>query len=408
MKILLINKFLYPKGGDAIVTLSTGRLLSGKGHKVIFWGMKHSSNPIYPFEDYFVSNVDFNKPMGVFQQLRAFFNILYSLEAKRKIKKLIEKDRPDIVHLNNFAHHISPSILGVLRKYNIPVVMTLHDFKLVCPYWYLFLDGKPCEMCKSGSYYYCFINRCNNNSFFRSLINTVEMYLHHKILHIYDLIDVFISPSMFLKEKMKKMGFEKEIIFLSNFIDMKDYSPKFGSDTKTICYFGRLSKEKGLFTLLDVIKKIDVKLKIIGQGRAEGLLKSKVKKEKMPNVKFLGYKFGEELKNEIKSSMAVVLPSECSENSPRSILEAFALGKPVIGSRIGGIPELVKDGKTGLTFEPGNSKELRNRIEFLMKEPDKVVEMGKNARKFVKERFSAEKHYQKLMEIYTMAKGKRK
>ncbi len=403
MKILLINKFLYPKGGDAISTITTGNLMKSRGHNVIYWGMAHPLNPDYLYKDLFVNYVDFNKSNGILKEFQAFLNILYSFEAKNKIKKLLKIYKPDIVHLNNFAHQISPSILDVFAKQNISTVMTMRDYKLVCPSYTMFIDGRICEACKGGKYYHCLLNKCTKNSYTKSMINTIEMYLHHKILHIYDKIDVIISPSRFLKEKLKDMGFKKEIVYLQNFIYLKDYVPNYNFEDKTICYFGRLSLEKGLFTLLNAVKGINIKLKIIGEGPIKENLISKVKYEKLNNVYFLGYKLGEELKNEIKNSIYVVIPSEWYENNPRSVIEAFALSKPVIGSRIGGIPELVKDGKTGYTFEAGNVEDLRNKIEFLVNDPNSAVEMGKNARRFVEKKLNSEKHYQELIKIYQMA-----
>lgn len=407
MKVLLINKFLYPKGGAEISTLNTGKLLTAKGHKVLFWGMKHFKNPDYPHKELFVSHVDFNRSMGNFRKLKTSINFIYSFEAKNKVEKLIEREKPDIVHLNNFAHHISPSILDVFENHEVPTVMSLRDYKLVCPSYSMLSDGKPCERCKNGKYYWCFLNKCTKESYSKSLLNVIEMYLHHKILHIYDLVGVFISPSMFLKEKLKKMGFQKQIVYIPNFIDEKDYLPGYNSNGKTICYFGRLSREKGLFTLVDGMKGLGARLKIIGDGPLRKDLEERVKNENINNITFLGYKSGDELKEEVRNSIVVILPSECYENNPRTVLEAFALGKPVIGSRIGGIPELVRDGETGLTFEAGNIEDLRGKIECLINSPSRITEMGKNARRFVEENFNPEKHYQKLMKIYRTALKKR-
>lgn len=406
MKVLLINKFLYPRGGDAISTLSTGELLKRKGNKVIFWGMKHRSNPKYSTESYFVSYIDLNKPMKVWRKLKTALKVLYSIEAKNKVEKLIKKERPNIVHLNNFAHQISPSIIDVFHDYEIPIVMTMRDYKLVCPSYTLLSDGRRCEKCRKGKYFWCLLKKCTKGSYTKSLLNVIEMYLHHKVLHIYDKIDIFISPSMFLKKKLKEMGFKKEIICLPNFINVKDYLPNYSFNKKIICYFGRLSREKGLFTLVESVKETDIKLKIIGDGPIKKDLEKKVRKENLQNVSFLGYKLGDELKKEVRDSMAVVLPSEWYENYPRSVMEAFALGKPVIGARIGGIPELVKDNETGLTFESGNSDDLRSKIESLLKTPDRIVEAGKNARRFAEENFNSEKHYQELMKIYQLAMRK--
>lgn len=408
MKILLINKFLYPKGGDAISTLSTDRLLRAKGHKVILWGMEHPQNPEYPYEKLFVSYIDFNRPMGIFRQIKASIDLLYSFEAKNKIEKLLKKEKPDIVHLNNFAHQISPSILDVFHKYKIPTVMTLRDYKLVCPSYTMLANGNPCEKCKNGKYYWCFLKKCTKNSYIKSFLNTIEMYLHHKILHIYNQIDLIIATSQFLREKHMEMGFRNKIVCLPNFVNTEDYLPGYQWEEKAIVYFGRLSSEKGLFTLLNAVKGLDIQLKMIGDGQIRQGLEQKVRSEGINNVVFMGYKAGGELKKEIKSSMVTVLPSEWYEAFGRTIIESYALGKPVIGSRIGGIPELVKDNETGLTFEPGNSEDLKNKIGYFLKNPNLVIKMGKNAKKFVEENFNPEKHYQELMKIYNTVLKRRK
>jgi len=409
MKVLLINKFLYPKGGAEISTLTTGNLLSKKGHEVFYWGMDHPENPDYPYKEYFVPYIDFSKHMNILQKFRVMLKIWYSLESKRKIEKLIKIINPDIVHLNNIHHHLSPSILDSLTKRNIPVVMTLRDYKIVCPCYYLMRpDGVICEKCKGGKYYFCFLGKCTKGSFSKSLINTVEMYIHHKILHIFDKVDLFISPSLFLKNKLREMGFTKGITCLPNFVDLANYSPQYRWKERSVVYFGRLSHEKGLTTLLEAVKGLNIILKIIGDGPIRRRLEQKVSDEKINNVEFMGYKSGEELKKEIKSSIATVLPSEWNEPFGRAIIESFALGKPVIGARIGGIPELVKDGQTGYTFEPGNAIDLRAKIECLVSNHDKCIEVGKKGRRFVEENFGPERHYLELMGIYQQAIEKHK
>lgn len=404
MKILLVNKFLYPKGGDAIVTLNTGKLLAENGHDVQYWGMAHQTNGDFRFKDFFVRQVDFEKKALIKEQLTRSSNLLYSFEAKNKIEKVLKIWKPDIVHLHNYAHQISPSILHVFKKYNIPVVMTMHDYKLVCPVYSLLSNGKVCEECKEGKYYRCIVNKCTKSSYSKSILNSIEMYLHHKILHIYNLIDIFISPSQFLKEKVEEMGFKRKIIHLPNFINIKEYMPKYDWEENSIVYFGRLSKEKGLFTLIEAMKELsDITLKIIGEGTIRESLELEVRSSELKNVKFLGYKSGEELKEEIRKSMFVVLPSECYENNPKSIIEAFAVGKPAIGAKIGGIPELIKEGLTGFTFDPGKSTDLQSKVENLLSNPGQIIQMGKNARKFLEEELASEKHYQKLLEVYLKA-----
>ena len=404
MKVLLINKFLYPKGGAEISTLTTGNLLSKKGHEVFYWGMDHPENPDYPYKEHFVPYIDFNKHMNILQKFRVMLKMWYSLESKRKIEKLIKIINPDIVHLNNIHHHLSPSILDSLTKRNIPVVMTLRDYKIVCPYYYLMRpDGVICEKCKGGKYYFCFLGKCTKGSFSRSLINTIEMYIHHKILHIFDKVDLFISPSLFLKNKLREMGFTKGITCLPNFVDLANYSPQYRWKERSVVYFGRLSREKGLATLLEAVKGLNITLKIIGDGPIKQQLEQKVSSERINNVVFMGYKSGEELKKEIKNSIVTILPSECYETFGRTVVESFALGKPVIGARIGAIPELIKDNETGLTFEPGNFEDLKNKIKYLTENADLIIKMGEKARNFAEKNFNAQSHYEELIKIYNKA-----
>jgi glycosyltransferase involved in cell wall biosynthesis len=415
MKILLINKFLYPKGGDATCALSTGQLLRAKGHEVHFWGMNHPKNPEYPYKELFIEHLDLDNSNGLKKQFSIAAKLLYSMEAKRKIEKFIHIiGKPDVVHLHNFAHQISPSILDYFKKHNIPCVMTMHDYKNVCASYLLLSHGMVCTRCSGGNYYQCFLQGCVKNSRTKSLLNTVEMYLHHKILHGYDYIHTFISSSQFLKNTVEEMGFKKRIEHIPNFIDPSQFTSSYDFNENSICYVGRLSHEKGVVTLIRAFKGMeeekkaqsekagkefrDLKLRIIGTGPIEPELKALAAGSQ--NILFLGYKTGDDLKNEIRNSMFAVIPSEWYENNPISVLEVFALGKPVIGARIGGIPELVKDNMTGLIFESGNAKELQEKITTLVKNPDKIRQMGKNSRKYVEEEFNAEVYYQKLMKVY--------
>ncbi|MCF6247409.1 MAG: glycosyltransferase family 4 protein [Desulfobacula sp.] len=400
MKILLINKFLYPKGGDAVSTLDTGKILENHGHEVIFWGMEHPNNPDYLYQDCFVSQVDYDASGGISAKAKAAMNIIYSFEAKKNMSALLKKFQPDIVHLNNFAHQIGPSILDEIKKYNIPVVMTMHDYKMVCPAYAMLLNEKPCEKCANGYFIMCAVNRCTKGSFVKSLVNVAEMYLHHRILKIYDKIDIYISPSRFLKNKVKEMGLKGDVIHLFNCVDLKFFEADFDWQENSIVYVGRLSHEKGIETLIDAIKGIDINLKIIGEGPLKENLEKKCKDENINNVRFMGYKTGQGLHDEIRKSMFLVIPSEWYENNPRTVIEAFSLGKPAVGARTGGIPELVQDWKTGLTYTSGDKEDLQKKINLMLENKDKIPEMGRNARAFVEQKLNAEAHYKRLMEIY--------
>ncbi len=403
LKILLINKFLYPKGGDAISTLMTGRLLQKHGHQVAFWGMSHPDNPAFLHDDTFVPQTEYNEQRRFSEKARAAVNILYSINAQKKIAEFLSRFKPDLVHLNNFAHQISPSILDVIRKYHIPAVMTMHDYKMVCPSYSMLSNGSPCERCAGQKYHQCAIRRCTKGSLFKSMINVAEMTLHHRVLHIYDAIDQFIAPSRFMMNKVKSMGFNGNVVWLPNAVDISTFTPVFGHEEKSAVYVGRLSPEKGIETMIDGFKGTGLRLKIIGDGPLKASLEHKCQKEHLSYVKFFGYLNGHDLFEEIKKSMFLVIPSEWYENNPRAVIEAFSLGKPVLGARIGGIPELVRDGITGLTFTPGDTTDLNAGIKRLISDTDTLAAMGKNARAFVENELNWEKHYNNLMLIYDRA-----
>ncbi len=406
MKILLINKFLYPKGGAETSTLATGELFAERGHQVCYWGMDHPANPPYPHRQDFVSRVDYNNRISVFEQCRGALNILYSFEARHKIKSLLDKVRPDVIHLNNIAHQISPSILDVIKAYGIPTVMTLHDYKLVCPAYMMISHGKPCEKCGGGRYYWCVLNRCTKESCRKSLLNALEMYLHHKLLHICGKIDLFIAPSRFLQQKVRDMGFGADMEYLPNFVDTDRVEPCYDNDGKSIAYVGRLSGEKGVETLIDAVSGQDTILNLFGDGPERVALETRVKAGGINNVIFRGHETGNALFEAIRRSMFIVAPSLYYENNPRAVLEAFALGKPVVGSRIGGIPELVRDGESGVTFEAGNKVDLRDKLARLLHDRNEIIRLGRNARAFVEKEFNPERHYGQLMAVYKKAAAK--
>jgi glycosyltransferase involved in cell wall biosynthesis len=403
MRILVANKYFYRKGGAEFVALDTAELLRSRGHEIAHFAMAHPKNLPSEFSRYFVSNVDYERE-DAGHALKVAGRMLYSFEARARIEQLIRDFRPDVAHLHNVYHQISPSILHSLKKFGVPVVMTLHDCKVVCASYLMLAGGKVCEACRGGRYYQCAVKACVKGSRAKSILNTFEMYFHHDLLHIYDCVDVFISPSQFHKDKIAEMGFKgRRVEKLSNFIHAENFAPRYDWGSKSICYVGRLSREKGVATLIDAAGGLDVEVKIIGEGPQRKALQARVKSGKFSNISFLGYKSGAEFKNAIRDCMFMVLPSECYENNPLSVMEAFALGKPVVGSRIGGIPELVRDNETGVTFKPFNVQDLREKILGLLRDPDAIERMGRNARRLVEADLLPEKHYERLMEIYSQA-----
>lgn len=402
MNILLVNKFFYPKGGGEYSLFRSSDVLQKKGHEVMYFSMQHPRNVKTEYEKYFISNVDYEKS-GFINEMKCSLRLLYSFEARKNIDTLLRHKRPDIAHLHNIYHQISPSILHSLKKYKVPIVMTLHDYKIVCAAYVLLSGGKICEACKNGKYYNCLLNKCVKDSRLKSILNTFEMFLHHKILHVYNLVDVFISPSIFLKDKIREMGFHGKIMHLPNFVNLEEYKPQYHWQEKSIVCFGRVSREKGLFTLIEAMKGLNIHLKIIGEGPIKESLEARVRSWGLDNIRFTGYKSGEELKDEIRKSMFVILPSEWYENNPISIIEGFALGKPAIGARIGGIPELIKENETGLTFESGNAEDLKAKILQLSNDSAEIERMGRNARRKAEEEFNTDIYYEKLINIYKVA-----
>jgi glycosyltransferase involved in cell wall biosynthesis len=333
-------------------------------------------------------------------RLSSASKIIYSFDAKNKMKRLLSDHSPDLAHFHIFQHQISPSIFSPLQKKKIPIILTLHDLKPICPNYKMYVNNHVCEECKGRKFYHCFKNRCTKGSTLGSLINTIEMYFHYAMKY-YQNVDKYIAVSQFYQNKMIEFGFPKEkIAYLPNYIDVSDYDPHV-AEQGYMLYFGRLSEEKGITVLFDAaVKLLDVPFYIVGTGPLEEELKCKAQEKGLTNVQFLGFKMGNELRTLLTESTCVIVPSEWYENCPMTVLEAFAAGKPVIGSDIGGIPELINEEVDGFIFPPGDVNELSKKIQWMWFHRNKAKEMGLQGRKKVEEKFNAEVHYNGLMTIY--------
>jgi len=403
MKILLINKFLFPKGGSETVLFDTAALLAARGHRLSFMAMEHPRNVVPAWPTVLVSQVLLEGKPSPAEAFKAAGRVLFSFEARRRLEKFIRDEKPDLAHLHNIHHQISPSILPVLKDHGIPVVMTLHDLKMACPVYTCVSHGRICESCRGRRFYFCLAKSCNQNSYAKSALSALEMFIHHVLLRIYRHVDYFIAPSEFLKLKLEDMGFRAPMVCLPHFLDTADFTPSFEAEEPSFIYFGRLARVKGIQTLIKAARGLPLKGKIVGDGE--------LKEDVMRAVQAPGYSglilkphlSRGELIAEVRTSSCAVLPSEWYENCPLSVIEAFALGKPVIGARIGGIPELVRDGETGLLFEPGNARDLGEKLMTLAGNPGLAAEMGKRARRGVEERLNPDVYYSKLMEIYGKA-----
>jgi len=330
--------------------------------------------------------------------------MIYSFESRRKINEVINKFKPDIAHIHNIYGRITPSVLSVLNRNNIPVVMTLHDYKVICPAYTMVSNGKPCERCKDGKYYQVILRKCVKNSYLASVVYGLESYIYYIMKTYRRCVDYYLAPSQFIRKKMIEFGFPKNrIIYLPNFIDNNKYY-SINNQGNYFCYIGKLIDVKGLLTLLKAMKEIkESMLYIVGDGENKHKLINYIKINNIKNIRLLGHLKNEEVYKILSDAKFVILPSECYENAPLAILEAFAHSKAVIASNIGGIPEMVKDGETGLLFEAGNYKQLGEKIKALLLDKEKAIKMGIKGKLMVEKEFSPELHYTRLISVYERA-----
>lgn len=400
MKILMVNKFFYIKGGSETYYFALKRLLEAQGHTVIDFSMQDEKNFSSKYSKYFVENVNYNSAGGLQKQLKAGFNIVYSKEAKKKFEQLVIATRPDIIHLHIFQHQLSPSILDVIKKYNLPTVYTAHDLKMLCLNYKMMHHGKICEECKGQKYYRCAVNKCVKESFAKSCINVAEGYIH-KWRHSYDVIDKIITPSAFYKKKFEEFGIPgKRVVHIPNFLDTEKPEVNKTDDCEEYyLYFGRLSEEKGVLTLLRAFQGINAKLYIVGTGPIKSDIEEYISAESLTNVKVLGFMSGQPLKDIVGNAKAVILPSEWYENGPYSAIEALQMGRPIIGADIAGIPELV-DGN-GYLFKSGSPGGLKEQIEKMegLTEAE-YQKLKSNSYKLFLNSYTKETHYKELEKIY--------
>lgn len=398
MRVLMVNKFHYLKGGSEKYYFELAKLLKEYGHKIAFFSMKNAKNIKTEEKEYFVDEIDLNNG----SKLKAL-DVIYSKKNKEKMREALEDFKPDIVHINNFQRQLSASIIEAIKEKNIPIVYTAHDVQAICPAITMIdKDKKICEKCMGGKYINCIKKKCNKDSTLKSLIGAIEGYYYrsHKIYT--KKIDMIITPSDFYKEKLIQDGIpNSKIKAIHNFIDVEQYNITTSDDGYAL-YIGRLSKEKGIVNLIKAFKKIkDGMLYIAGDGpEKENIIQFIKENNLQKNIKLLGYLNKEQVNEKISKCRFVVVPSIWYENCPYSILETLSIGKPVIGAKIGGIPELVKDNNSGLLYDFDNVDELSQKMELLFENKNLAIQLGNNARKIAVNEFSKEKYYNDILPIY--------
>lgn len=402
-RILLVNTFHFYGGGDSTYTFNLAELLRSQGHTVAFFAMQDERNLSDPNSDLFVSNIDFknmNKQRGIVNGARVLNRVIYSREARQKFSEIIDRFSPDIIHLQNIMGHISPSIIFETRKRNIPVVWTLHDYKLICPNTHFWIDttGAICEACTGGRYYHPVLKRCKKGSLIASSMASLEAYAH-RLMKVREQIDAFITPSKFLRTKLIANGFiPAKVHHIPHYLpeELFQVTPK---NDNYMLYLGRLTAIKGVNILMEASEKVpDISIRLA--GRLEEPFKSKLLKLMPDNVEYLGIVHGEELRHLLVNSTALVMPSLWYENQPFSILEAFACEKPVIASDLGGMKELVVHLERGILVPPGNASALAEAMLSIAESPQEVSRMGANAREYAVTHHHPNVHYRQLMDIY--------
>ncbi|MHA1571645.1 MAG: glycosyltransferase family 4 protein [Alphaproteobacteria bacterium] len=399
-KLLSINNYHYRRGGAEVVYLEQNRLFKEVGWEVVPFSMKHEKNEPCEWSDYFIDELELGQDYSLFEKLKRVPKVIYSFEAQQKLNRLLDKTQPTVAHAHNIYHHLSPAILPVLSQRGIPTVLTLHDLKLACPSYLMYAHDGVCERCKNGNIHNVLVHRCIKGSLPLSGIILLEAALHRVLGTYTKHLDKLVTPSRFFKEKMIEWGWDGDrIAYVPNFVHAEKFTPT-DDVGSAFLYLGRLSREKGLATLIKAAADAKVPLRVAGTGPKEAELKA-LAAASGGDIEFLGFVSGERLHNEVRQARALVLPSEWYENAPISVLEAYALGTPVIGAAIGGIPELLREDETGYAFPSGDVAALAEVLAKVTSLPDsKLAQMGRSGRAWVEQEFTADAYRSRLIDLY--------
>jgi glycosyltransferase involved in cell wall biosynthesis len=408
MRVLNVNKFHYRRAGAETAYFNLARLLEQRGHEVVPFAMQHPQNEATEWDRFFPSQVEFRARGSFVEKTRRAARVIYSREARNCLRRLLAEAKPDIAHLHNIAHQLSPSILDALREAKVPVVQTLHDYKLTCPVYTHRTGGRVCERCKGGRFYYCAVYRCNGHNLAMSMTNAVEM-TWHRMRGTYDTVDIFVCPSTFVVSKCLEYGIPRErLAFVPHFVFADDYTPHTSPGDYAL-YAGRLAEEKGLWTLLAAhAKDASSQLVLAGDGPMREALEAFVRRNGLADrTRFTGHLQGEDYETVWREAAFLVVPSEWFEVRPMVIHESYARGKPVVTTRIGTIPEIVREGETGLLFAPGDAEALSRAMVELLGDPVRLVRMGRAARGFVENELTPQNHATALEAAYERARARR-
>jgi glycosyltransferase involved in cell wall biosynthesis len=398
--LLSINNYFYPRGGAEVLFLEQNRLFESIGWDVVPFAMRHPKNLPSPWAEYFPDEIELGRSYGFAGNFLRAQRVIFSMQARKKMRELLDHVHPRVAHAHNIYHHLSPSILPMLRKRGIPVVMTVHDLKLACPAYTMMADNQPCERCRGGKIHNVAVNRCIKGSLALSSLVLLETFVH-RLLRLYEAnVSRFVVPSRFVLEKLVQWGWARErFAYIPNFVDVERFRPNHAIGNRFV-YCGRLQNLKGVETLVRAAALANQPLTLVGSGPEETRLR-KLSEDLGADVLFLGHQTKAALVDVIQSARAIVVPSECNENAPLALLESYAAGRPVIGSRMAGIPELVREGETGALFAAGEVEALAASLQRFAELPDtRLAEMGAAGRRWVEQDFTAASYRDRLLALY--------
>jgi glycosyltransferase involved in cell wall biosynthesis len=397
--LLQLNTYHYRRGGSDAVYFEHDALFRQLGWETAVFAMHHPDNEPSPWSEFFVDELEFGSDYSGWQKIRMAGKVIYSLEARDKLDRLLRVFRPDIAHAHCIYHHLSPSVLVLLHRRGIPTVMTAHDLKLACPAYKMLNRHGVCERCKGGNLLHLVAHRCIHDSLSVSSLVMVESAIHKSLGLYRNNLDRIVVPSQFFREKLMEWGWPGErLVYIPNFVRAEHYTPRYRPGDYLL-YFGRLAPEKGVDTLIRAALRVGARLRIAGTGPYEDELKRLA--NGAGNIEFLGYCTQDKLAPEVQGARAIVLPSQWYENAPMSMLEAYAQGKAVIGARIGGIPEMLIEGETGFLFASGDVDQLTAVLEKTLGLPNTTLEqMGRRAREYVATTFTSQRYTADMVQLY--------
>jgi glycosyltransferase involved in cell wall biosynthesis len=406
MKILYCNKYNFPFSGTESYLFEAMRLMRSHGQQAALFSMADRRGEATAFDEHFMPAVDFKGSKGWLHQVGLAANAIYSREARRRIRGMIADFQPDVAHVRNVYHHLSPSILWELKAQAVPVLYHLNDFKVLCPSYNLVSRGKACEACKGGRFWNMLHKKCYPGLAERMTL-VAEAYFHRMIGTYRNCVDCFLAPSQFVRDKFVEHGWDpSKFEVLHHFQSITPSAPR-KVEGGPILYFGRLSPEKGVEDLLRAMQRLPhFKLVIAGDGPERGRLRQLSVELGLSNVEFAGQLGEAELEQAIADSRFTVLPSHAYETLGKTILESHARARAVVASDMGSRRELIEDGKTGILYETGDVTQLAAAIELLSSRPELADEMGRAGQAQVRKRFTADSHYKVLISLYErLAKG---